>query len=201
MRQHPCRLYDDESRCAASALLSITRNPAFLFISGNRGLSNTNWFPCPSGMEARLRDAYELCLDARGVRLLCQPSLISRGCAGIVRAEACPSSFPPHSACCSDGWILFWSLKNPLHPERKIRTSAGALSLHFSCFNPNLLAAGLADGHVAIWDLRRPGDEPVLQSHAVLSMQVGSEWRLDCALPAHGRVRKTKTLLAAPLLR
>ncbi|PHJ19260.1 wd g-beta repeat-containing protein [Cystoisospora suis] len=89
-------------------------------------------------------------------------------------AVGCGSTPAASTVTTPDGWILFWSLKNPLHPERKIHTSAGALSLHFSCFNPNLLASGLADGHVAIWDLRRPGDEPVLQSHSVLSVQGSS---------------------------
>ncbi|PFH33242.1 hypothetical protein BESB_084410 [Besnoitia besnoiti] len=74
----------------------------------------------------------------------------------------------------SDGWILFWSLRNPLHPERRIRTPSGAVSLSFSSFNPNLLAAGMADGHVLLWDLRKPNEQPVLRSHSVLSMQASS---------------------------
>nr|CEL66995.1 TPA: axonemal inner arm I1 intermediate chain dynein IC138, putative [Neospora caninum Liverpool] len=71
----------------------------------------------------------------------------------------------------SDGWVLFWSLRNPLYPDRKFRTPSSVLSLHFSSFNPNLLAAGMADGHLVLWDLRKPNDQPVLQTHPVLSMQ------------------------------
>lgn len=62
------------------------------------------------------------------------------------------------------GLVLFWSLKNPTYPERVIRTREGVTSLHFSCAHPNMVAAGTHDGAVMIWDLRRPGDVPVLRS-------------------------------------
>ncbi|KFG29375.1 WD domain, G-beta repeat-containing protein [Toxoplasma gondii p89] len=89
-------------------------------------------------------------------------------------AVAYGTSPAPRSGVPTDGWILFWSLRNPLVPERKLHTPSGVLSLHFSSFNSNLLAAGMADGHVVLWDLRKPTDQPVLQTHPVLSVQGSS---------------------------
>uniref|UniRef100_A0A0G4I0J3 Dynein axonemal intermediate chain 4 n=1 Tax=Chromera velia CCMP2878 TaxID=1169474 RepID=A0A0G4I0J3_9ALVE len=62
------------------------------------------------------------------------------------------------------GLVLFWSLKNPSYPERVLRTASGVTSLQFSTVYPNLVAAGMHDGSIAIWDLRRPGNAPVVES-------------------------------------
>jgi WD40 repeat protein len=63
-----------------------------------------------------------------------------------------------------NGLVLFWSLKNPTYPERVLRTSSGVTALNFSNVYPNLIAAGLHDGQVCIWDLRKPQSKPVLES-------------------------------------
>ncbi|CEM01530.1 unnamed protein product [Vitrella brassicaformis CCMP3155] len=68
-----------------------------------------------------------------------------------------------------DGLVLFWSLKNPTYPERVLKTKTGVTGLHFSSVHPNLVAAGTHDGTVAIWDLRRPQDQPILESGASIS--------------------------------
>merc|ERR550514_2596470 len=62
------------------------------------------------------------------------------------------------------GLVLFWSLKNPTYPERVLRTKAGMTCLNFSSVHLNLIAAGLHDGSVCMWDLRKPQDTPVLES-------------------------------------
>jgi WD40 repeat protein len=67
------------------------------------------------------------------------------------------------------GLVLFWSLKNPIYPERVIRTRSGVTSLHFSSVHGNMVSAGMHDGSVMIWDLRRPGDQPVLRSGSSVS--------------------------------
>jgi dynein intermediate chain 4, axonemal len=66
-----------------------------------------------------------------------------------------------------DGLILFWSLKNPEYPERVYRTQAGVMSLAFSERNPSLLAAGLYDGSVLIYDVRKDDEKPMLESGCV----------------------------------
>mmetsp|Transcript_114987 Transcript_114987/g.199397 ORF Transcript_114987/g.199397 Transcript_114987/m.199397 type:complete len:850 (-) Transcript_114987:113-2662(-) len=67
------------------------------------------------------------------------------------------------------GLVLFWSLKNPTYPERVIRTRTGVTALHFSQAHPNMVAAGMHDGAVMIWDLRRDTDQPVLKSGSSVS--------------------------------
>jgi len=73
------------------------------------------------------------------------------------------------------GLVLFWSLKNPTYPERVLRTKSGVTSLSFSVVNPNMVAAGTHAGSVLIWDLRRPGDQPALQSGSSNSVHNNSK--------------------------
>lgn len=54
------------------------------------------------------------------------------------------------------GAIGFWSLLNPLHPQRLYRTKRGVTSLEFAPESgyAHLLAAGFMDGAVAVYDVR-----------------------------------------------
>ncbi|KAL3667671.1 hypothetical protein V7S43_007224 [Phytophthora oleae] len=54
-----------------------------------------------------------------------------------------------------DGLVLFWSLTNPEYPERIYHLPVGVTSIDFSTAHPYLLAAGFADGVVAIYDTRK----------------------------------------------
>ena len=53
------------------------------------------------------------------------------------------------------GLVLFWSLRNPEHPEKVLRTSHPVVSLDFSKLTPMLLAVGLTNGDVNIYDVKR----------------------------------------------
>ncbi|KAF4670515.1 WD repeat domain 78, partial [Perkinsus chesapeaki] len=64
----------------------------------------------------------------------------------------------------ASGAVLFWSLKNPSYPDRVLKASAGVSSLAFSSVYPNLLAVGMQNGGVAMWDLRQKGESPILDS-------------------------------------
>ena len=55
------------------------------------------------------------------------------------------------------GLVLFWSLRNPLYPERAIHTASGVTALACSKLIPNLVAVGLRDGTVAIYNPKRDG--------------------------------------------
>jgi hypothetical protein len=55
------------------------------------------------------------------------------------------------------GVVLFWSLRNPQFPERAIFTASGVTALACSQLIPNLVAVGLRDGAVAIYNLKREG--------------------------------------------
>ena len=53
------------------------------------------------------------------------------------------------------GFVCCWTMKNPSHPERVYKTPHAVTCLAFSRSSPNLLAVGLADGTIALYDVRR----------------------------------------------
>ncbi|NWT21246.1 WDR78 protein, partial [Vireo altiloquus] len=74
-------------------------------------------------------------------------------------------------ACC-------WSLKNPMWPERIFRCEHGVTAVDFSLASPNLLAVGMANGRVAIYDVRSREDTALLDSRASLNKHTGPVWQL-----------------------
>ncbi|NXR22820.1 WDR78 protein, partial [Cinclus mexicanus] len=74
-------------------------------------------------------------------------------------------------ACC-------WSLKNPMWPERIFHCEHGVTAVDFSLGSPNLLAVGMADGRVAIYDVRSRADAALLDSSASLNKHKGPVWQL-----------------------
>ena len=57
---------------------------------------------------------------------------------------------------CSKGLVAFWSLKNPEFPEWFFQTEHGVTALDFSPTEFNLLAVGLRDGTVGVYNTREP---------------------------------------------
>jgi hypothetical protein len=53
------------------------------------------------------------------------------------------------------GLVLFWSMTNPEFPQQTLRTKSGVTSIEFSTEHPNVLAAGLYDGSVCIYDAKK----------------------------------------------
>ncbi|NWV17793.1 WDR78 protein, partial [Origma solitaria] len=74
-------------------------------------------------------------------------------------------------ACC-------WSLKNPMWPERIFRCEHGVTAVDFSLASPHLLAVGMANGCVAIYDVRSRNDAALLDSRASLNKHTGPVWQL-----------------------
>ncbi|XP_015492384.1 WD repeat-containing protein 78 isoform X3 [Parus major] len=74
-------------------------------------------------------------------------------------------------ACC-------WSLKNPMWPERIFCCEHGVTAVDFSLARPNLLAVGMANGCVAIYDVRSRRDAALLDSSASLNKHKGPVWQL-----------------------
>lgn len=67
---------------------------------------------------------------------------------------------------------MFWTLKNPFNPIRVYDLDhTCVVSLNFSRIHPYLLAVGLFDGTVAVYDLRNESTSPILQSelHSAIS--------------------------------
>ncbi|XP_071952753.1 dynein axonemal intermediate chain 4-like isoform X2 [Antedon mediterranea] len=76
------------------------------------------------------------------------------------------------------GLVCCWSLKNPEYPERVFHCEAGVTSMDFSANNPNLLAIGLYDGTVAIYNVRSTKDEPALDSYESKAKHSSPVWEL-----------------------
>jgi len=67
-------------------------------------------------------------------------------------------------AATKTGAIMLWSLKNPDFPEHVIECRSGVMSLAFSHTHPNLLAVGLYEGSVCLYDIGRRDKKPFLES-------------------------------------
>jgi WD40 repeat protein len=78
-----------------------------------------------------------------------------------------------------EGLICCWSLKNPEHPERVYKASSAVTSLSFSDTHPNLLAAGLYDGNIALYNLRTTNPECMLDTRDNISSHFGPVWQVD----------------------
>ncbi|XP_028413051.1 WD repeat-containing protein 78-like isoform X2 [Dendronephthya gigantea] len=74
-------------------------------------------------------------------------------------------------ACC-------WSLKNPEYPERVFDVESGVMTLGFSQLQPNLLAFGLYDGTIVIYNVRSQADSPVLDSLESEGKHIAPVWHV-----------------------
>ncbi|XP_019383970.1 PREDICTED: WD repeat-containing protein 78 [Gavialis gangeticus] len=74
-------------------------------------------------------------------------------------------------ACC-------WSLKNPMWPERIYHCDHGVTALDFSVANPNLLAVGMYNGTVAIFNVQSRNPTAVMDSSESLNKHIGPVWQL-----------------------
>lgn len=77
-----------------------------------------------------------------------------------------------------DGLILFWTLKNPAMPDKVIHTPCGVTSIAFSAAHPNLLAAGMYDGTVCIFDIRKETSKPSVESGHTTGKHTDPVWQL-----------------------
>ncbi|KAJ1553369.1 WD repeat-containing protein 78, partial [Cladochytrium tenue] len=63
-------------------------------------------------------------------------------------------------------------------PERIYRADSPACTIDFSRTSPNLLAAGFASGRMAIYDVRRPSSEPILDNGNMAGKHRDPLWEL-----------------------
>jgi len=75
------------------------------------------------------------------------------------------------------GAILIWSLKNPEHPDHVIETTTGVMCIAFSHTHHNLLAAGMYDGTVCIYNIGARDKKPFLES-VYTQKHTGPVWEL-----------------------
>ena len=74
------------------------------------------------------------------------------------------------------GYICFYSLKNPSHPEYVLKSYCGVMCLSSNPAHPQMVAAGLSDGNVAVYDLTRRSNSPTFIS------QVGNSNNQICSV-------------------
>jgi dynein intermediate chain 4, axonemal len=78
------------------------------------------------------------------------------------------------------GLVLLWSLRNPQHPERVLHLPSGVTALDFSSHHPNLLAVGLMDGSISIFDVHKEEhyNEPILDTSNLAGRHSDPVWQL-----------------------
>eukprot|EP01027_Heterolobosea_sp_BB2_P018498 GEZU01026048.1.p1 GENE.GEZU01026048.1~~GEZU01026048.1.p1 ORF type:complete len:927 (+),score=251.84 GEZU01026048.1:225-2783(+) len=78
------------------------------------------------------------------------------------------------------GTVLCWSIKNTRFPERVIRIpNVGVSALDFSSVNPNILAVGFDDGSMSLYDIRKRGSHPILESGSTDFKHTSTVWDLQ----------------------
>ncbi|KAH9523378.1 WD repeat-containing protein 78 [Bulinus truncatus] len=76
------------------------------------------------------------------------------------------------------GLVCCWCIKNPEYPERVFMSKEGVTALDFSAANPNLLAVGYYDGGIAVYNVRKSIDEPVLDNFTAPGKHLAPIWQL-----------------------
>jgi WD40 repeat protein len=74
------------------------------------------------------------------------------------------------------GFLCFWTLKNPLHPERVIKTQRGLTYCNFSRRNPYLIVVSDYQGEIMIFDLRNNSNKPIADSSEVKDKHTDIVW-------------------------
>lgn len=77
------------------------------------------------------------------------------------------------------GMLVFYTLKNHSFPEYIYATTSGIMCLDIHQQHSYLVAVGLYDGHVAVYDLKKRGEEePVYRSTAKIGKHTDPVWEV-----------------------
>eukprot|EP00744_Colponema_vietnamica_P002264 GILI01003588.1.p1 GENE.GILI01003588.1~~GILI01003588.1.p1 ORF type:complete len:684 (+),score=215.38 GILI01003588.1:90-2141(+) len=76
------------------------------------------------------------------------------------------------------GLICCYSLKNTSHPEYMFTTESGVMSLDFHPQHAALLAVGLYDGTVLVYDVRNKHNRPIYQSTVRTNKHTDPVWQV-----------------------
>lgn len=82
------------------------------------------------------------------------------------------------AAAVSTGMVAFWSLKNPQYPVWWFETQSSVTALDFSMYNPNMLAVGLYDGTLAIYDIKARQGTPAMESDVHSGKHADPVWKV-----------------------
>ena len=78
----------------------------------------------------------------------------------------------------TSGLVCCYSLKNPSHPEYTFTTESAVMCLDFNPQHPNLLAVGLYDGSVLVYDIRLRSNKPIFASTVRNGKHTDVVWRV-----------------------
>lgn len=99
------------------------------------------------------------------------------------------------------GLVLFWSMTNPEFPQQTLRTKSGVTSIEFSTEHPNVLAAGLYDGSVCIYDAKKAlagesDGSPELVVHPIDGGHSDAVWQVKWVDKGQGRGERLVSISA-----
>ena len=81
-------------------------------------------------------------------------------------------------------------------PERAIPLPSGVTSIDFSTLHPHILAAGLYDGTVAIFDTRDPSNDPLLRSNLESGRHSDTVWEVKWIVKGGDHDHQTESLVS-----
>ncbi|KAG2499039.1 hypothetical protein HYH03_003224 [Edaphochlamys debaryana] len=76
------------------------------------------------------------------------------------------------------GLVAFWSLKNLQHPLWWFEVKSAVTALDFSTYTPNVLAIGLYDGTVSIYDIKSRQGTPSMESDVHSGKHSDPVWKV-----------------------
>jgi len=96
------------------------------------------------------------------------------------------------------GIVACWNIKNLEHPERifELPSSDGATSCDFSKRNPNLLAVGLFNGNVAVFNVTRKASTPLTDSMDSTAKHLGPVWSVKWVERERGTEDREEVLIS-----
>eukprot|EP01062_Namystynia_karyoxenos_P082303 TRINITY_DN924_c0_g2_i2.p1 TRINITY_DN924_c0_g2~~TRINITY_DN924_c0_g2_i2.p1 ORF type:complete len:657 (+),score=272.15 TRINITY_DN924_c0_g2_i2:85-2055(+) len=85
------------------------------------------------------------------------------------------------------GMIHCWSLKNWSYPEYTFTTESGVMCVDFHHQHASLLACGLYDGTVLVFDIRQKNNKPIYQSTVKTGKHTDPVWQVYWAKEEGGK--------------
>lgn len=76
------------------------------------------------------------------------------------------------------GAVCVFTMKNPSYPEYVLHTTSSVMTAEFHHEQVNLLAVGLYEGSVAVYDLKLSQQEPVFRSDSVHNKHCDMVWQV-----------------------
>jgi len=94
------------------------------------------------------------------------------------------------------GLVCCWNLKNLDYPERVYHTRSSALSVSFSQMSPNLLAVGMYNGVILIYNVARESATVAIDSYDTPGKHGGPVWSLEWVERERGGDERGEVLMS-----